>query len=424
MLPGVGARVLHAAGAMATSPRAEEPEPASRKLGKHGHSSQSRSSWASFDSLADLTIPLSPVEAAERALEKAVLLLSLALRLWSYLGLGYKWLLQVYRLCLYAMLLLPGFAQMVFYYFLSPRVQRNIPYGRKPRQVLDLYVPKAAGQDGQLAPVVVFVTGGAWTIGYKAWGAILGRRLCEAGVMVACLDYRNFPQGDALQMVEDVNTGIAWVTRRVERYGGDPEAVHLVGQSAGGQLALLALLNQAAQAATGEAVLGAAPVWHPLDVKAFVGVSGAYDLEGLAEHLHRRGLYRSLLDTIMSVEGAVAYGVLSPLAYARALAKDDPGVGRFLPPALLLHGTADKSVPAAGSVLMHDALERLEVPVSYRLFEGKTHTDFLLEDAFRGGKDDLTDAILELVTGRPHAGRHRTMCPRPLVWLASRVCPF
>ena len=45
-------------------------------------------------------------------------------------------------------------------------------------------------------------------------------------------------------MVEDVNAGIAWVTRRVARYGGDPEAVHLVGQSAGGQLALLALLNQ------------------------------------------------------------------------------------------------------------------------------------------------------------------------------------
>jgi len=45
--------------------------------------------------------------------------------------------------------------------------------------------------------------------------------------------------------------------------------------------------TQVAQAASGEAVLGAAPVWHPLDIKAFVGVSGAYDLEGLAEHLHR-----------------------------------------------------------------------------------------------------------------------------------------
>lgn len=36
----------------------------------------------------------------------------LALNLFSYLGLGYKWLLQVYRLVLYAMFLLPGFLQV------------------------------------------------------------------------------------------------------------------------------------------------------------------------------------------------------------------------------------------------------------------------------------------------------------------------
>lgn len=59
-------------------------------------------------------------------------------------------------------------------------------------------------------------------------------------------------QGSALDMLEDVNTGIAWVQRKVERYGGDPERVWLVGQSAGGQLAMLALLSQAAQAATGK----------------------------------------------------------------------------------------------------------------------------------------------------------------------------
>jgi len=80
-------------------------------------------------------------------------------------------------------------------------------------------------------------------------------------------------QGSALDMLEDVNTGIAWVLRKLERYGGDPERVWLVGQSAGGQLAMLALLNQAAQAATGEAVWGGAPVWHPQGLVGFVGVS-------------------------------------------------------------------------------------------------------------------------------------------------------
>ncbi len=36
--------------------------------------------------------------------------------------------------------------------------------------------------------------GGAWTIGYKAWGSLLARRLSKQGVLVASLDYRNFPQ--------------------------------------------------------------------------------------------------------------------------------------------------------------------------------------------------------------------------------------
>jgi hypothetical protein len=65
-----------------------------------------------------------------------------------------------------------------------------------------------------------------------------------------------------------------------------------------------------------------------------------------------------------------------------------------------------------------------QVPASLRLFEGKTHTDLLLEDAFKGGPDALTDAILEVVTGRPHTSDHARMVPRPLVWLAARACPF
>ncbi len=33
---------------------------------------------------------------------------------------------------------------------------------------------------------------------------------------------------------------------------------------------------------------------------------GAYDLEGLAEHLHRRGLYKDLLDSVMTLDGRVS----------------------------------------------------------------------------------------------------------------------
>lgn len=45
-------------------------------------------------------------------------------------------------------------------------------------------------------------------------------------------------------MLEDVNTGISWILRRVQEYGGDPENVYLCGQSAGSHLAALSILTQ------------------------------------------------------------------------------------------------------------------------------------------------------------------------------------
>lgn len=104
----------------------------------------------------------------------------------------------------------------------------------QPRNRLDVFIPRKAWARKGPRPVVIFITGGAWTIGYKgalflrgsggsrnasqeqwegalmlscgkiktpdalacpaAWGALLGRRLSQRGCLVFCLDYRNFPQ--------------------------------------------------------------------------------------------------------------------------------------------------------------------------------------------------------------------------------------
>jgi len=51
-------------------------------------------------------------------------------------------------------------------------------------------------------------------------------------------------QGTALDMMEDVNTGIGWVLSRIRHYGGDPRRVYLVGQSCGAQLSMMCLVTQ------------------------------------------------------------------------------------------------------------------------------------------------------------------------------------
>ncbi|KAG2425680.1 hypothetical protein HXX76_013522 [Chlamydomonas incerta] len=528
--------------------------------GKSAHDSASSLPPSEPGSMLDLTVPLDHATGLlRRVVTEAFLLLRLAVRLWSYLGMGWKWSVQLMRLVLYAALLLPGFLQMIVFYVFSPRVRRSVVYGTKPRQRLDLYYPPNMRAHGGY-PVVIYITGGAWTIGYKAWGALLARRLSEQGVLVACLDYRNFPQGDALDMLEDVNTGICWVLRRAHRLGGDPDNVTLVGQSAGGHLAGLSLLRQAEQAASGRPALGATPSWSPGSLKAFVGVSGAFDLVGLAEHLHRRGLYKNLLDRIMSLttpedaggvrggkkvaaaglhpppsrtaSGCVvdgvssgcaadaaavvittitattptshdnelgsgsmssdlglgsagsgklkggselsagsgsddsfavqvgtrhdasgckggaepAYGALSPLEAARRMV---PDAAALLPDVLLVHGTADKTVPCEGSARLAEALQAAGAarPVRCVLVPGKTHTAFLLEDPMRGGRDLLMDCVLGAVLGGGGGGccegkavvsvasaedaappevRHvyGTLCPGFLCDWAGWVCPF
>ena len=146
-------------------------------------------------------------------------------------------------------------------------------------------------------------------------------------------------------MLQDVNTGVAWVLNNAELYGGDPDSVTLVGQSAGGQLGALALLAQAAQAAhgaSGGAALGGSPRWDPARLSGFVGVSSPYNLHALADHLHQRGLYRNLFDALMSVDGRPMLRELSPTHAARAL---PAGAAAGLPRVLLLQGTRDQSVP-------------------------------------------------------------------------------
>ena len=44
---------------------------------------------------------------------------------------GWRWYVNFWRLVLFATLLLPGFLQMVAFYFFSPRLLRSVPYGDK-----------------------------------------------------------------------------------------------------------------------------------------------------------------------------------------------------------------------------------------------------------------------------------------------------
>ncbi|XP_019446958.1 PREDICTED: isoprenylcysteine alpha-carbonyl methylesterase ICME [Lupinus angustifolius] len=349
------------------------------------------------------------------------LLTRLGLKMLTYLGVGYKWITRFLALGCYALLLIPGFVQVGYYYFFSSQIRRSIVYGDKPRNRLDLYLPR--NNDGP-KPVVAFVTGGAWIIGYKAWGSLLGQQLSERDIIVACIDYRNFPQGTISDMVTDASQGISFVCNNIAEYGGDPNRIYLMGQSAGAHIAACALVEHAIK----EAGEGESTSWSLSQIKAYFGLSGGYNLYNLIDHFHSRGLYRSIFLSIM--EGDESLSRFSPEVMVR-----DPNFTNavsLLPPMVLFHGTGDYSIPSDASKSFSETLKGVGGRAEAVLYEGKTHTDVFLQDPMRGGKDDLFDDLVAYI----HAGDaeacakdatappRRRLVPEFMLKLAHLVSPF
>ncbi|KAK9750502.1 hypothetical protein RND81_02G201100 [Saponaria officinalis] len=339
------------------------------------------------------------VSNVEHVVAEGFLITRLTLKLLRYLGVGYRWITRFLALGCYAILLIPGFLQVGYHYFCSSQIRRSIIYGDQPRNRLDLYLPK--NTEGP-KPVVAFITGGAWIIGYKAWGSLLGQQLSERDIIVACIDYRNFPQGTMRDMIDDSSRGISFICKNIAEYGGDPDRIYLMGQSAGAHIAACALVEQAIKEAGEEDRV----TWSVSQIKAYFGLSG-----GIME------------------------GEQSLRRYSPEIVVQDPNVRRavsLLPPVVLFHGTADYSIPSNSSESFAATLQRLGVDAQAILYEGKTHTDVFLQDPMRGGSDQMFEDLVSII----HAGDEEALAkdatapprkrlvPEIMLKLARAVSPF
>ncbi|XP_075498680.1 isoprenylcysteine alpha-carbonyl methylesterase ICME-like isoform X1 [Primulina tabacum] len=358
------------------------------------------------------------------AAAETYLLARLSFKLLSYLGIGYRWITRLLSLTLYAMFLMPGFVQVGFLYFFSSQIRRSVVYGDQPRNRLDLYLP--TNSDGP-KPVVAFVTGGAWIIGYKAWGSLLGLQLAERDVIVACIDYRNFPQGTISDMVADVSRGIAYICENVVEFGGDPDKIYLMGQSAGAHIGACVLMQQAIKESRGDSIS-----WSVSQMNAYFGLSGGYidryNLPKLVDHFHSRGLYRSIFLSIM--EGQKSLEQFSPEMILQN--PSSKNAISLLPRIVLFHGTSDYSIPSDASKMFVETLQKEGVRADLILYDGKTHTDLFLQDPLRGGKDKLFDDLVALIHADDEealardalAPPKRRFVPEILLRLGRQVSPF
>jgi len=77
----------------------------------------------------------------------------------------------------------------------------------------------------------------------------------------------------------------------------------------------------------------------------------------------------------------------SPESVVRSRSFVDSSAGALLPSMILMHGTADRSMPTSNSTTFAEALRDAGCSCELKLYQGKTHTDPFVEDPIKGGQD-------------------------------------
>jgi acetyl esterase/lipase len=130
------------------------------------------------------------------------------------------------------------------------------PAGPIPIRV---YRPTTVGES--VAPVVVFIHGGGWSVGdLDTYDGIARRHVVGTGAVVVSVDYRLAPEHPFPAAVEDAWAATQWVAEHAQELGADPGRLAVAGDSAGGNLA--AVVSQLARDAGGPPILFQL-LWYP-----------------------------------------------------------------------------------------------------------------------------------------------------------------
>lgn len=244
-------------------------------------------------------------------------------------------------------------------------VYRDVVYHPLQGQTLDVYLPTALSSSGNQRvnhntsglPVVVFFYGGCWggceTLD-KSYYTFVGEALTSMGYVAVLPDYRLYPNVNFPQMIDDARVSVEWVRKNIASYGGDGNALIVMGHSAGAHLAaMLALDERYLQPDTRSAL------------KGFVGLAGPYDFLPLTK------AYQQVV-----FGPPTRYREGQPIAF----------VDGSEPPLLLLYGTADSTVKPKNMRNLAVKVEQFGGEVTAKSYEGVDHGVVLgaLSELIRG----------------------------------------
>jgi len=274
------------------------------------------------------------------------------------------------------------------------------------RHRLDLYIP---GEENwaEGRPMVMWIHGGAWFLGYKddfdgLYGRI-GRMFTSHGIAFANINYRLTPRVQHPGHIEDCAAAFAWLYEQSDTYGYDRNNMFVTGHSAGGHLAALLAVDPQWLAAhdlnASEVIAGAMPCSGVYDIENMYRMVDQVD-ENLNRMTGKRWRKKRNKDDDEKEETSVVYidreggplvfpvgsgplGRRIPNPFPTTMLKDASPINHLNvndPPFLIIHETAGFG-DAIGrqSRRFDNALEQVDVEHEILAVENENHLTILLE---------------------------------------------
>jgi len=242
---------------------------------------------------------------------------------------------------------------------------RDIEYTRPGGQelLLDLYTPKDASRP---LPLVVWIHGGAWRAGNKDRCPAI--RMTERGYAAASINYRLSQQAVFPAQIEDCKAAIRWLRANASKHNIDPDHIGVWGSSAGGHL--VAILGTSGDVKELEGTVGN-NLDHSSRVQAVCDFFGPTDFLQMDAHMLPGS--RLVHDSAESPESRLVGGPIQEDKDKVARADPITYVTDDDPPFLIMHGDRDPLVPLHQSELLHEALEKAGVDVTFHVVKDAGH---------------------------------------------------
>ena len=223
----------------------------------------------------------------------------------------------------------------------------TVEYGTGGGRALTMHLLQARPRPAGLAPVLVWVHGGAWLSGSKDSGIARLFPFARRGYVCASIEYRLSGEVTWPAQIEDCKTAVRYLRAHADQLGLDPDRIGAWGSSAGGHLVAMLgvapdrpeLEGRGGWAEHSSRVQAVCDAFGPADLLAMTEQPSAFDHNGPDSPEGRLlgGAVRELPDRARSA---------SPVSHATG---DEP-------PFLIVHGAEDMTVPHPQSQAMYQAL--------------------------------------------------------------------